>query len=209
MPYKNPLTKEQKEKQRDRTKEWYELNRDRLLENSKKRYEEKKDEILAYQKELYRKNKEEKLKKQRERRITNRSKVLEIEKSYRDKNKEKCKQSKQRYINKNKEKILSASRDWRERNRSRVKTYWQNRKKRISGLSISIDLVDRLLVLQRGKCACCGETLGTNYEIDHIIPLALGGINEDTNIQLLRKTCNRKKGAKHPIEFMQQRGFLL
>ena len=31
----------------------------------------------------------------------------------------------------------------------------------------------------------------------------------DTNIQLLRATCNTSKGAKDPIEFMQSRGFLL
>jgi 5-methylcytosine-specific restriction endonuclease McrA len=45
--------------------------------------------------------------------------------------------------------------------------------------------------------------------MDHIIPLALGGTNTDDNIQLLRAKCNKQKGAKHPIDFMQQRGFLL
>jgi len=41
------------------------------------------------------------------------------------------------------------------------------------------------------------------------MPLALGGKNEDWNIQLLRAECNSRKGAKHPIVYMQEKGFLL
>jgi len=41
------------------------------------------------------------------------------------------------------------------------------------------------------------------------MPLALGGANADDNIQLLRSTCNQQKHAKHPVDFMQQKGFLL
>jgi 5-methylcytosine-specific restriction endonuclease McrA len=51
--------------------------------------------------------------------------------------------------------------------------------------------------------------LGDNYHIDHIMPLALGGSNTDDNIQLLRQRCNNQKCAKHPVDFMQSRGFLL
>ena len=46
-------------------------------------------------------------------------------------------------------------------------------------------------------------------ELDHIVPLALGGLNKDENIQLLRAVCNLNKGRKNPIAFMQERGFLL
>lgn len=89
--------------------------------------------------------------------------------------------------------------------------YHQNRRARIrsNGGKLSIGLAERLFKLQRGKCACCGKPLGTDYHLDHIMPLALGGTNEDKNIQLLRATCNLSKQHKHPIEFMQKRGFLL
>ena len=40
-------------------------------------------------------------------------------------------------------------------------------------------------------------------------PLALGGSNDKANLQLLCPTCNAKKSAKHPIDFMQSRGLLL
>jgi len=46
-------------------------------------------------------------------------------------------------------------------------------------------------------------------EVDHIYPIALGGTNEGSNLQLLCRFCNRSKGAKHPVDYMQKRGFLL
>lgn len=68
--------------------------------------------------------------------------------------------------------------------------------------------VQELLKLQRGKCACCKETL-ERYEVDHIKPLSKGGDNGRENIQLLCVHCNRTKHDKDPIEFMQDRGFLI
>ena len=82
-------------------------------------------------------------------------------------------------------------------------------RKRDAGGSLSVGLTFRLFELQRGLCPCCNKSLGTDYHLDHIMPLALGGSNTDGNVQLLRATCNHQKHAKHPVEFMQSRGFLL
>lgn len=82
-------------------------------------------------------------------------------------------------------------------------------RKRTNGGKLSRRLAERLYKFQRGKCACCGQPLGDDYHLDHIMPLALGGSNTDDNIQLLRQQCNNQKRAKHPIDFMQSRGFLL
>lgn len=87
----------------------------------------------------------------------------------------------------------------------------QNRRaklKEIGGV-LSKGLAKKLLTLQRGKCACCGLPLGDDYHMDHVMPLSLGGLNIDENVQLLRQRCNNQKSAKHPIDFMQSRGFLL
>jgi hypothetical protein len=91
------------------------------------------------------------------------------------------------------------------------KYYTQNRRSRklFSGGKLSTDLAEKLLLLQKGKCACCGKKLGIDYHLDHIMPLFLGGTNTDNNIQLLRSKCNLNKSTKHPIDFMQMRGFLL
>jgi 5-methylcytosine-specific restriction endonuclease McrA len=53
------------------------------------------------------------------------------------------------------------------------------------------------------------QPLGDNYHLDHITPITLGGSNTDDNMQLLRQRCNNQKYNKHPIDFMQSRGFLL
>jgi len=74
----------------------------------------------------------------------------------------------------------------------------------------SPNLSEKLFVLQKGICACgCQQPLGRDYHLDHRMPLALGGTNTDDNVQLLTKLCNLQKGKKHPIDFMQSRGFLI
>ena len=100
---------------------------------------------------------------------------------------------------------------WRDANPEAAKIHNQNRRalRMKNGGVLSRGLAEKLFALQRGKCACCGLPLGDKYHLDHIMPLALGGSNTDDNIQLLRSCCNSQKHAKHPIDFMQSRGFLL
>lgn len=100
---------------------------------------------------------------------------------------------------------------WRAANPEALRIQNQNRRalKKKAGGTLSKGLSAKLFKLQNGKCPCCKRPLGDNYQLDHIVPLALGGSNVDDNIQLLRQRCNGQKNAKHPIDFMQQRGFLL
>jgi 5-methylcytosine-specific restriction endonuclease McrA len=55
----------------------------------------------------------------------------------------------------------------------------------------------------RGRCCFCHCDLSgllssqSEEHFDHIVPLALGGINDVTNLQLLCKRCNTGKGARH------------
>lgn len=46
----------------------------------------------------------------------------------------------------------------------------------------------------RGKCKRCGRE--EDLEFDHIIPVAKGGSNTENNIELLCKSCNRKKSDR-------------
>lgn len=100
---------------------------------------------------------------------------------------------------------------YRAANPHRHKVYDQNKRvarARANG-RLSMGLVQKLFRLQRGMCPCCTQALGDNYHLDHKMPLALGGTNTDDNMQLLRAVCNMQKHAKHPVDFMQSRGFLL
>lgn len=111
----------------------------------------------------------------------------------------------------NKERLAIAKRVWKLANQETKAVYRHNRRARLmaSGGVLSKGLASKLFGLQKGLCACCRQPLGDNYHLDHIFPLALGGANEDWNMQLLRAKCNNEKNARHPVDFMQMRGFLL
>ena len=82
-------------------------------------------------------------------------------------------------------------------------------RERQAGGTFTAEQLTTLYGRQRGKCVGCRQALGGKFHADHVIALAAGGSNGISNIQLLCETCNRSKGVKHPIAFMQQRGFLL
>lgn len=110
----------------------------------------------------------------------------------------------------NKEKCKAAISAWAKANPEARLIYRENRRAKENGRKLSTDLPKKLFELQRGRCACCKSDLKkTKYHLDHKMPLSKGGANDDPNIQLLCPTCNSEKGAKHPIDFMQQKGFLL
>lgn len=126
------------------------------------------------------------------------------------------------YYASNRQKLIEQSRSWRLAHPNKVKEWResnpevarinnQNRRARklANGGTLSKGLAENLFKLQKGKCPCCKQSLGDDYHLDHIVPLALGGSNTDDNMQLLRKQCNQQKHAKHPVDFMQQKGFLL
>ncbi|EGQ7649814.1 HNH endonuclease [Vibrio parahaemolyticus] len=61
---------------------------------------------------------------------------------------------------------------------------------------------DGVFFRDKGRCAICHRDLtglygtGKKLAIDHIVPLANGGINDPTNLQILCQICNSKKGAR-------------
>jgi 5-methylcytosine-specific restriction endonuclease McrA len=111
----------------------------------------------------------------------------------------------------NQDKVKASRIAWIKANPEAVKMMARNRRARVKNAAgkLSRGLAEKLFKLQRGKCTCCKLPLGNDYHMDHIIPLVLGGTNTDDNIQLLRAKCNNQKYAKHPVDFMQERGYLL
>lgn len=96
----------------------------------------------------------------------------------------------------------------RRRDAGKTRIWCMNRHRRTGGKRASATVVTKLGNLQRWKCAICNEKL-LKYEVDHIKPVFLGGTNDDHNLQLLCRPCNRRKHAADPIEHMQKLGFLL
>lgn len=115
------------------------------------------------------------------------------------------------YYAKNRKERNIISRAWKKANPDKVREMSRNRrarKRNADGTHSSAD-IRGLLILQRSKCACCKISIDAGYHVDHIYPLSKGGSNDKLNLQLLCPLCNTQKHAKHPIEFMQSKGFLL
>lgn len=112
---------------------------------------------------------------------------------------------------KNKEKENEKSRQWAINNKEKKRISVLNRRVRQKSSGVlSKNIINKLKLLQKCFCACgCGNKLEVDFHMDHIVPIALGGQNIDSNIQLLNKICNLQKSSKHPIDFMQSKGYLL
>ena len=129
---------------------------------------------------------------------------------YRAKNAERMRQYWANYYASNRETILPRVKEWQRSNKEYAAARAARRRAMTSGPdSYTGDDVKRLFSAQKGKCACCRTSLARGYDVDHVVPLSKGGGNGKDNIQLLCPTCNASKGAKDPVIFMQQRGYLL
>ena len=135
--------------------------------------------------------------------------------TYTAENKDKQKARSAAWYASNKEKMSANVAAWRVENPEKFRrsvratsARRRARKLKAGGKYTTAD-VQRIYKAQGGKCACCREKVGTDYHVDHIQPLAKGGSNSPSNIQILCPPCNKSKNAKDPIEFMQSRGFLL
>ena len=124
---------------------------------------------------------------------------------------EKAKDTREKWRKSNPEKIYAYQKKYQVTHPQKFRIKSHNRRAKINAIGgkLSTGLAEKLFKLQRGKCACCGKKLGDNYHLDHRMPIALGGANEDWNMQLLTPQCNNQKHSKHPVDFMQSRGLLL
>lgn len=105
----------------------------------------------------------------------------------------------------NQERNRELQKKWRSANPEKLRE--KKRKRRASKRK---SIVDGLMKLQRGRCAYCRAKLapGTTH-VDHIHPLARGGADHRSNLQLACSTCNIIKSDKDPILFAQEIGRLL
>lgn len=99
--------------------------------------------------------------------------------------------------------------NYRAKNPEKVIEWNHRRRASKEGQRIEYGFYKKLVVLQKNKCTICRSNLGNKYHVDHIYPLAKGGAHDKYNIQLLCQSCNVRKWAKDPIDFMNSRGFLL
>lgn len=180
-----------------------EERRRRKNERARQRYLENKERIADYHAARHKKLSEDPEYRRRQ---------AEKSAAYRAENPDASKRQNARRRAENPDLARQQSREWFAKNPEKRAIYEQNRraKKRASGGKLSPDLKHRLFSAQKGFCACCRVSFAIeDLHLDHVMPLAKGGSHADENMQLLCQPCNQSKHAKHPVDFMQERGYLL
>lgn len=227
MQHKDRLSDEERKARRlESARKYREANREKAREASRlSQAKKREDPAFRELQKLYKQNPEYK-ERQRLYRIENRdrlnAKTMEwreanrhifdnYQRAYQAANRHRTIARLKRWRQENPEKSREQGRRWRtdkpELNRIKANRY-RARKLQAPG-DFSPDIYQRLMSLQKRRCAVCSASLkGISPHLDHVMPLALGGSNTDDNAQLLCPSCNSSKNAKHPVDFMQECGFL-
>jgi len=167
----------------EKAKEWAAKNMDRKREHARKSAASNPDRVRENKRKFYERHAERLRNESRSQPTVQREKRAARQRQYRMKNPEKIRQL----------------------NRARVATM------RATG-SVKRSDIDRLILLQRGRCASCRKLVvreGKGFHLDHKQPVTKGGDNSFHNLQILCPRCNRSKSARDPLEFMRSMGFLL
>jgi 5-methylcytosine-specific restriction endonuclease McrA len=179
------------------------INRDRLRARQlqRERRQERGDEYRGKKREqqrsAYEKNPDQ---------VNNRTK------RYRARNPDKARKQRQQWAAANHERVRESAAKSRVKNREARLAAVRNRraKQRNAGGRHTAKDIAAISEMQGHKCAYCRISFRkAKRHVDHILPIALGGANDRSNLQLLCAPCNLSKQAKHPVDFAQSRGLLL
>lgn len=113
--------KEYRENNKDKIKEYIECNKEKISFQKQEWYEKNKDEILEKAKDNYEENKEQKNKYQKQYAEEHKEEIAERQKEYREKNKEKLSEQKKEYRSEHKQEAAKANKEWRESNKEKLK----------------------------------------------------------------------------------------
>lgn len=141
----------------------------------------------------------------------NKEKIAKRNKQYHQENREKILKRKKQYSQENREKIADKNKKWRQANKERIaereRQYCQKNKhllrqksakRRASKLNQTPDYVNLdLIKLIYNHCP-------KGYHVDHMIPLANGGLHYESNLCYLPAGINTAKGVKTIEEFGEE-----
>lgn len=141
----------------------------------------------------------------------NKERYMENYKSWLSENKEYKYEYTRNWFRQNPEKRRDLAKKWRLENPERARKHARIGKARRRGAegSYTPSDVDRMMDMQKNRCAYCRKSIAKEYHVDHIVPVSKGGSNFPDNLQLLCPSCNLKKGAKDPFDWANENGRLL
>ncbi len=85
------------------------------------------------------------------------------------------------------------------------KICWRQNKRKSRRIQYSQSVREMIYKKADGRCELCGrKILYNNMTLDHIVPLAMGGEDAESNLQCTCKACNEFKGRILPEEFLDR-----
>lgn len=161
-----------------------------------KYYESNASKILRRIKEYMSTRKEEKRRYDKARRENDDGKLKEQKRLFFQENKDRLQKINKEYAKNHPEQMRVYKKKWKSQNKEKVLADTRNRRARIrwnGGILTEKDWKE-VLDMYGEKCLKCGSP--DNIEVDHVIPVSCGGVNDKTNVQPLCRSCNAKKGAR-------------
>ena len=175
-----------KEYYKEYYKEYVENNKEKLREYHKEYKENNKEHIKEYNKEYYKENKEKVREHNKEYYENNKEKLIECHKEYRKNNKEYFKEYNKKYYSSVRGKIINFN------NRTKRRVLMDKQ-----GKGITPEQWREMMTFFNWKCAYSGETLGVKTRtVDHIAPLAQGGVHEIWNLTPMLFSYNSSKNSR-------------
>jgi len=104
---------------------------------------------------------------------------------------------------KNRDKRKLYEQNWRANNPDKVRAIGHNqraRKHSAKGTHTASD-IRAIYAHQNGRCYYCGQKVGEDYHVDHVVPLSRGGTNDPSNLVIACTHCNLSKNDKLPHEW--------
>ncbi|MXP42991.1 HNH endonuclease [Allopontixanthobacter sediminis] len=175
----------------------YQANRLRVLRRLKDSYSASPERQKAYHKEWYQKNKERRSRQSKQWKAENHEAYSAQQREYASKRTEQNRERSQRWVRNNPEKARAIRTHHNSKRRSKI----------ITGASKSD--IFKWTSRQRKICFYCGKRCENRFEVDHFVPLAKGGAHEIDNLRISCRSCNRRKCATDPWQFLNRMGRLL
>lgn len=181
--------------------------REYYINKSKKYYEENKETILEKSKDYNIEHKKDKKIYDKEYAIKNKGTKSKYAKEYVKKNKEKIEEYRKKYYKENKERITIINNRWKLNNLDRVRIIRKRRKnkKKTSISTLTVEQWQQIKQKFKNKCAYCGKELP--LEQDHFIPLSKGGEYTINNIVPACRHCNASKNNSNFLEWYPKQEF--
>lgn len=136
----------------------------------------------------------------------NRDREVARRRVWRENNKEYSRAKNKEWRSSNREYIYQKNKKYVANNIEANRNYWRNsRAKRIAKIKSGVESRDLTawVEAQEKVCFWCGVDVSDGFHIDHYIPLSRGGEHELHNLRVSCESCNLRKHAKMPEEFMR------